>query len=133
MEYKSYLNWALNQASFTPKTYDRTHDVRFGGGLTIEASSAPEFLGRATLPNPEELFVASIASCLMLTFLYIAATKGLTLSAYQSESTGKLAKNAEGKLAVIEVMVRPTLQFSGEVPSQSLLHDLFEKAHAQCF
>jgi organic hydroperoxide reductase OsmC/OhrA len=133
MEYKSYLSWSLNQASFTPKTYDRTHEVRFGGGVTIEASSAPEFLGKANLPNPEELFVASIASCLMLTFIYIAATKGLTLTAYESESIGKLAKNTEGKLAVTEVLVRPTLQFEGDTPSTELLHELFEKAHAQCF
>ena len=133
MEYKSYLHWSLGQSAFTVKTYDRTHQVRFGGGLTVDASSAPEFLGKANLPNPEELFVASIASCLMLTFLYVAATQGLTLTDYESESVGMLSKNAEGKLAVTQVVVRPKLQFSGDAPSTIELHNLFEKAHAQCF
>jgi len=133
MEYKSYLHWALNQSNFTPKAYDRTHQVRFGGGVAIDASSAPEFLGKANLPNPEELFVASIASCLALTFLYLAATKNLSLIEYESEAVGTLAKNAEGKLAITQVVIRPKLQFSGEEPSSELLHDLFEKAHAQCF
>lgn len=133
MEYKSYLHWTLNQSDFTPKTYDRTHTIRFDGGLAVDGSSAPEFLGNAALPNPEELFVASIASCLMLTFLFIASTKGLTLTDYQSEAVGVLAKNAEGKMAMTQVIVRPKLQFSGDVPDQALLHELFEKAHAQCF
>ena len=133
MEYKSYLHWTLNQAAFTPKTYDRTHTIRFGGGVAVEGSSAPEFLGKANLPNPEELFVASIASCLMLTFLFIASTKGLTLVDYESEAVGVLAKNAEGKMAMTQVIVRPKLQFSGDTPDPIMLHDLFEKAHAQCF
>lgn len=133
MEYKSYLQWSKGQSAFTVKTYDRTHQVRFGGGMTIDASSAPEFLGKANLPNPEELFVASIASCLMLTFLYVAAMQGLELTEYESESVGMLSKNAEGKLAVTQVVVRPKLQFSGDAPSAMELHNLFEKAHAQCF
>lgn len=133
MEYKSYLHWSVNQSTFTPKTYDRTHLIRFGGGIAIEGSSAPEFLGKVELVNPEELFIASIASCLMLTFLFIASTKGLTLTEYESEAVGVLAKNEEGKMAMTQVIVRPKLQFSGEAPDPVILHDLFEKAHAQCF
>lgn len=133
MEYQSHLEWNLGDTQFTVKTYDRTHCVKFGGGSNIIASSAPEFLGKAELPNPEELFIASIASCLMLTFLYLAATKGLSLVKYHSRSVGTLTKNSEGKMAMTQVIVKPQLEFAGTQPDKNVLQDLFDKAHAQCF
>ncbi len=92
MKYTSHLAWNRNGVAFTPKTYDRTHDIRFGGGISIQGSAAPEFLGKAALVNPEELFVASISSCFMLTFIYLASTKNLVVDSYTAEAVGTLGK-----------------------------------------
>ena len=80
MQYSATINWQRNDLPFTAKTYDRTHTVKFGGGGAIKGSAAPEFLGKAELVNPEELFTSSISSCFMLTFLYLAAMKGFTVN-----------------------------------------------------
>ncbi|RDI46900.1 OsmC family protein [Aquicella lusitana] len=134
MQYIARINWKRNEASFNVKSYDRTHQISFGGGLSIEGSSAPEFLGKADLPNPEELFTASISSCFMLTFLYWAAMKGLTIDEYDAETVGVLAKNAEGKMAMTEVIIKPRIHFfENKTPEPAVLEELFKKAHDNCF
>lgn len=135
MQYISKVSWKRHEATpFNAKSYDRTHDVQFGGGSMISASSAPEFLGKRELPNPEELFTASISSCFMLTFLYWAALKGLVIDEYSSEATGTLAKNEEGKMAMTEVIIKPSIIFSeNKNPDAAVLDELFKKAHDNCF
>jgi organic hydroperoxide reductase OsmC/OhrA len=133
MPYTSHLTWNRGDVAFTPKTYDRTHTIRFGGGTLIEGSAAPEFLGKAALVNPEELFVASISSCFMLTFIYLASTKNLVVNTYNAEAVGTLGKNAEGKMAMTNVVLKPTISFDGGQPDAALLQELFHKAHDSCF
>lgn len=135
MQYTATTAWKHQATTpFNAKSFDRTHDIQFASGTAITASSAPEFLGNASLPNPEELFTASISSCFMLTFLYWAAVKGLAIAEYTAEATGTLAKNAEGKMAMTEVVIKPiiTLQ-DNQATDPSLLDELFKKAHEQCF
>jgi organic hydroperoxide reductase OsmC/OhrA len=135
MQYTSKIVWKHPAGTpFNVKSYDRTHDVQFGGGSNITASSAPEFLGKANLPNPEELFTASISSCFMLTFLYWAAMKGLVIDEYSAEAVGSLAKNSEGKMAMTEVVIKPVIRFhDNKNPDAALLEELFKKAHENCF
>lgn len=134
MQYSAFINWQRNNLPFDVKSYDRTHTIKLAGGSAFSASSAPEFLGNAALANPEELFTASLSSCFMLTFLYWAATKGLKLDQYSAEAVGTLSKNAEGKMAMTEVVIKPILTFeNNQQPDAALLDELFKKAHEQCF
>ena len=134
MQYISTVTWERGTIPFNVKSYDRTHTVTFGGGSSIHGSSAPEFLGKGELPNPEELFTASISNCFMLTFLYWAAMKGLTVDTYTAQAVGTLAKNAEGKMAMTEVTLKPVITFHGnQQPEESLMQELFKKAHENCF
>lgn len=135
MQYLSTLSWQRDQSiPFNAKTYDRTHQIKFGGGSNIHASSAPEFLGKAELPNPEELFTAAISSCFTLTLLYWAAVKGVVIDDCHVEAIGKLAKNAEGKMAMTEVVIKPKMSFhDNQQPDDALLNELLHKAHEQCF
>jgi organic hydroperoxide reductase OsmC/OhrA len=135
MQYTSNVSWKRHEDTpFNAKSYDRTHDVHFGGGSAISASSAPEFLGNSKLPNPEELFTASVSSCFMLTFLYWAALKGLIIDDYSAEGIGTLAKNAEGKMAMTEIVIKPVITFhENKNPGPAVLDELFKKAHENCF
>lgn len=134
MQYTAHLEWQRGDAAFTAKTYDRTHNIRFGGGIAVKASSAPEFLGKAELVNPEEMFTASIASCFMLTFLYVASMSQLSIDRYEAEAVGTLAKNEEGKMAMTAVVIKPKLTFTdGKTPDETLLRSLYQKAHDTCF
>ncbi len=128
------VNWRRKTTDFTYETYDRTHVVRFEGGQTLEASSAPEFLGRAECANPEEMLAAALASCHMLTYLAIAARSRWTVESYEDRAVAQLEKNEKGKLAVTKVTLRPRVAHSGaNAPTPEQQRSAHEKAHANCF
>src|SRR5690606_24070222 len=104
----------LGGGDFTYERYPREHTWRFPEGPEIAASAAPEFLGNPGCVVPEQAFVAALSSCHMLTFLAIAARKRLQVERYTDAAVGHLEKNAEGRLAVTRVELRPQVQFGGE-------------------
>lgn len=77
----------------------------------IPLSAPAEFRGDGHLLNPEELFVGSIESCLMMTFVSLAEKHHLPIEAYYSEATGDL-EYAEGDFRFTHVVVKPTVVIS---------------------
>ena len=132
-EYKATLSWKNLGTDFSYDTFDRTHCIRFPGGLELVASSAPEYLGKKELANPEELLAATLASCHMLTFLAVSAKSRLHVEAYEDEPVATLDKNAEGKFAVTHIRLNPKVKFKGENTSPEKLQELHAKAHRNCF
>lgn len=133
-EYRATTTWRRTSADFTYETYNRAHEVKFGGGETVPWSSAPEFKGEAQRVNPEEAFVASLSTCHMLTFLAIAARKRFTVDAYIDEAVGVMERNAQGKFWIARVSLRPKIAFSGlRQPSTGELSELHHAAHENCF
>ena len=133
-EHHASVRWSRGGEPFTYEAYNRRHRWRFGGGVSLDGSSAPEYLGDAALPNPEEALVVALSSCHMLTFLAVAARKRLTIESYDDDAVGHMEKNANGKLAVTRVELRPRVVFSGEHrPSADELAKLHESAHHNCF
>ncbi len=113
-EHKVSLTWKRGDKPFEYQKYSRDHTWKFDGGHDMQASAAPAYLGNPSLVDPEEAFVASLSSCQMLTFLAIA--------------------NAEGKLAITRVTLRPRLKFSGEKqPTAQEIEQMNHAAHEQCF
>jgi len=133
MEHHATIAWRRSSETFTYDSYNRAHEWRFHS-VTVPASSAPHFRGDAALVNPEEAFVASLSSCHMLTFLALAAKRKFILDSYSDEAVGYLEKNAEGRLAVTRVVLRPRIQWAhGVTVSQTDLDTLHHQAHEGCF
>lgn len=132
-EHKATLTWERKTSDFNYKTYDRTHKIHFSGGSEMLLTAAPEYLGNPEITNPEELMVAALSSCHMLTFLAMAAMKNLVVDNYKDEATGILAKNSAGKMALTEVTLRPKVTFSGNQPDAATLEQMHHKAHDNCF
>lgn len=117
--------------------YSRGHTWRFDGGVAVAASASPHVV---RLPysveaavDPEEAFVAAVSSCHMLEFLYLAAKAGFVVDSYSDEAAGKLAKNAEGRESITEVVLRPKTVFVGKTPSAEALRELHDRAHHGCY
>ena len=125
--------WERTTPDFKYDSYEREHAVTFGGGLAITASAAPEYRGKPEHPNPEEALVFALSSCHMLTFLAVAAKRKLVVDRYEDQAEGTLAKNAQGKLAVTHVTLRPKITWSGEVPSEETVARMHETSHRECF
>ncbi len=133
-EHKATIEWKRETLDFGYQTYNRDHDWSFDGGLRVRASAAPAYLGNESRVDPEEAFVASLSSCHMLTFLAIAARKKMVVDRYVDQAVGILDKDAEGRLAIVRVTLRPEVVFSGEKsPSTEEVQLLHEQAHHACF
>lgn len=133
-EHKAILNWKRQSADFTYQSYNRDHSWSFDGGSRLEASAAPAYLGNPALVDPEEAFIASLASCHMLTFLAVACKKRFVVESYNDEAVGILERNADGKMAITKVILHPKITFSGEnQPTAEQLAQIHDVAHHECF
>ncbi len=133
-EHKITLTWKRGDTPFEYQKYPRDHTWKFDGGHEMQASAAPAYLGNPKFVDPEEAFVASLSSCQMLTFLAVACKKKFVLDEYVDEAVGHMEKNAEGKLAITRVTLRPRLKFSGDKqPTAEELKEMNHAAHDQCF
>jgi len=136
--YSAEVLWVRGEDDFRDNRYSRRHLLRFDGGLEVPGSSSPHVvplpMSDASALDPEEAFVASLASCHMLWFLSMAAKHGFCADRYFDTASGTMAKNAEGKLAMTVVTLRPEVIFSGEhLPTRAELDQLHHAAHASCY
>ena len=100
----------------------------------MTASAAPAYLGDPKKVDPEEAFVASLSCCHMLTFLAIACKQKFVLDEYVDDAIGQMEKNAEGKMAITKVTLRPKLKWSGDKqPTAEELDKIHHAAHDNCF
>ena len=128
------LEWKRESKDFSYQSYNRKHYWTFNSGVTIQASAASAFLGDPNFVNPEEAFVAALASCHMLTFLAVAAKKRFIIDRYSDTGVGVLEKNVEDKMALTHVSLKPVIIFGGtQKPSSVELQNMHDVAHRQCF
>ncbi len=132
-EHITELTWTLETDGFAYKDYNREHQLRFAGGHTMRASSAVEYLGKMEHPNPEEMMVAAMSSCHMLTFLAVASKRSFIVERYEDHAVGYLEKNANGKLAVTRAILRPKVTFRDNSPDAEQLARMHETSHKECF
>ena len=132
------VHWTRGDARFTDNRYSRAHVWRFDGGVEVHASSSPHSVpipySSAEAVDPEEAFVASISSCHMLWFLALAAKRGHRIDEYVDEAEGYLEKDAEGRMSMTRVVLRPRTVFSGgHPPSCADLAAMHDEAHHACY
>lgn len=134
-QHHAAVRWTRTSADFTYDSYNRAHDMLFkNGDVRLPASSAPAFRGDADRVDPEEAYVASLASCHMLTFLAICARKRLIVESYEDDAVGALEKGPNGKLWLAQVTLRPKVVFApGATPDEAALSELHRLSHEECF
>ena len=130
--------WTRGTDDFLDQRYHRSHQWQFDGGATVAASSSPHVVplpySDAAAVDPEEAYIAALASCHMLWFLDIASRAGWRVSRYTDAATGTMAQDAEGRLVVRHVQLRPVTVFdAAHAPTAAVLADLHHQAHAACF
>lgn len=107
------------------------HRLEFAGRPAIEASGAPQYKGDPAKLNPEELFVAALASCQMLTYLALAGRAGIDVLAYEDRAEGTLTI-ADKKMRVTEVALKPRITIAPGSDAAKA-RALVEAAHDGCF
>ena len=124
-------------ADFLAGRYSRGHSVTFEGGHAAPGTASAHVVGNrwsvAGAVDPEEMLVGSISACHMLTFLHKAREAGFTVTRYRDAAEGVMEKNAEGRLAVTRVTLRPEIAYSGTRPTAEQADRLHHLAHEECF
>ena len=138
-DYFATVLWQRNnEEKYTDNRYSRAHQWRFDGGVVVAASSSPKVV---PLPysveanvDPEEAFVASLSSCHMLFFLSYAAQRGFVVDRYEDRAIGTMGKDAQGRMVMLKVALRPRIGFSGAtLPTASDIAALHHRSHEDCF
>ena len=137
-DYRVNVRWEHTSGDFRRGTYSREHRWTFDGGVVVPASPSPHVVrvpySNPACVDPEEAYVAAIASCHMLSFLYVAQLRGFEVTHYEDEAVGTMTKNERRVSWVSTVMLSPRIRFAGErVPSEAEVAALHEEAHAACF
>jgi organic hydroperoxide reductase OsmC/OhrA len=124
--------------SFTDNRYSRRHVLRFDGGVEVPGSASPSVVplpwSDAAAVDPEEAFVAALSSCHMLWFLSLAAKQRFAVASYHDRAVGLMRTNAQGKLWISTVTLRPAVVFAGaRQPGRDDVLQLHHRAHEECF
>ena len=135
--YTADVVWTLRSGEDFPNgRYSRGHTVSFDGGVEVPASASPHVVGKWAVEravDPEEMLVAALSSCHMLSFLHVARLAGFTASAYRDKAKGVMEKVAPGKQAVTKVELHPRIEWIGPVPDPEKLKHMHHEAHEVCF
>ncbi len=136
-QFAATVKWLRRDDAFIGGRYSRAHEWHFDGGAIVPGSSSPLSVplpfSDAYAVDPEEALVAAISSCHMLFFLGFAAKRHWLIDSYIDEATGLMERNAEGRMAMTRVVLRPRIGFAGEMPAQTDIDDLHHEAHEECY
>jgi organic hydroperoxide reductase OsmC/OhrA len=132
--YQIDLQWTGNKGEGTSsyRSYERSHSLRAENKAEILASSDPVFRGDKTKYNPEDLLVASLSGCHMLTYLHLCAVNGVVVVEYKDNASGTMEETPDGGGHFLQVTLTPVVTVSDQsmMPKANELH---EKASELCF
>lgn len=133
--YETEVVWTGNQGTGTDtyRSYRRTHDVRGAAGAPVIPGSAdPHFRGDADRWNPEQLQLAALSQCHMLSYLHVCAMNGVVVTAYTDAAVGTMEETPDGGGHFTRALLRPSVQVASPEMAQKA-QSLHSDAHRLCF
>ena len=132
-QYRVEVEWTGNLGTCTNgyRNYSRDHAIRIAGKPELAGSSDPTFRGDATRHNPEDMLVAALSTCHMLSYLHMATVAGVVVTAYADAAEGSMATEGDGG-RFVEVVLHPvvTITAASDPAKAEAAH---EAAHHACF
>jgi organic hydroperoxide reductase OsmC/OhrA len=131
--YATNIEWAGNRGTGTSgyKDYGRETVITATGKQSIDGSADRVFHGDAERWNPEELLLAALSECHLLSYLHVAASNGVTVTGYTDAATGTLVQTADGGGHFSTVTLRPRVTIAGGDAALALA--LHHEASTKCF
>jgi organic hydroperoxide reductase OsmC/OhrA len=128
------LEWTGNRGEGTSgyKSYGRDHVVSAEGKAPIEGSADRAFFGDRDRWNPEELLLAALSQCHMLSYLAEAARAGVVVVGYTDAATGVMEQTSNGGGRFTSAMLRPRVTLADPAQAE-LAASLHAPAAAKCF
>jgi organic hydroperoxide reductase OsmC/OhrA len=131
--YEVSVEWQGNRGTGTSdyKSYGREHIVRAAGKHPLEGSADRAFRGNTDRWNPEELLLAALSQCHLLSYLHVAASHGIVVTGYTDSAIGTMEQTADGGGHFTSATLRPVVTIAGG--DEQLAMNLHAEASAKCF
>lgn len=126
--YAVTVAWTGNRGSGTShyRAYGRDHVVRAAGKHDIEGSADRTFHGDAARWNPEEMLLAALSQCHMLSYLHVAAAAGVIVTTYTDAAVGTMRQTDDGGGSFTSATLRPVVTVAS-----AEMADAARAAHAE--
>lgn len=108
------------------RDYDRSVTIEVAGKPDLLASADKPFRGDPSRYNPEDLLLAALSECHLLSYLYACVQAGVVVRAYRDEASGVMVEDGAGGGSFREVVLRPHV-----VVADAAMVDAATSAHAQ--
>lgn len=131
--YRVDVVWTGNRGTGTDgyRNYSRNHVIRVPGKPDLAGSSDPTFRGDATRHNPEDMLVAALSTCHMLSYLHMATVAGVVVTDYTDAAEGTMVTEGDGG-RFTEVVLRPVVAITA-ASDPAKAEAAHEAAHHACF
>lgn len=128
------LEWTGNRGAGTEtyRGYGRDHILSAKGKPAIEGSADHTFHGDADRWNPEEMLLAALSQCHMLSYLHVAVSKGIVVTAYRDAAVGTMKQNNDGGGQFVSAVLRPVVTIADPAMAQAA-QDAHHEASIKCF
>jgi len=132
--YRLRTTWTGDRGTGTSgyRDYDRSTTIEIDGKPALLASSDKPFRGDPSRWNPEDLLVAALSQCHLLSYLHACVKAGVVVVAYDDDASGVMVEDGHGGGAFREVVLRPrvTVADASMTDAATAAH---EQAHEWCF
>lgn len=132
--YSVRTTWTGDRGTGTsgPRDYDRAVTIEIDGKPALLASSDKPFRGDPGRWNPEDMLVAALSECHLLSYLHACVQAGVVVVGYEDEASGLMVEDGRGGGAFREVVLRPrvTVADASMIEAARSAH---AQAHAWCF
>lgn len=132
--YALSMEWTGNLGTGTDhyRSYKRDHRINIDGKPELLGSADPTFRGDPGRHNPEDLLVAALSACHMMSYLHVCAINGVVVTAYVDHAMGTMETASDGSGRFLDVTLHPEVMVRDEamITKASELH---HKAHELCF
>ena len=133
--FKAKVNWQIGNSETTqnPKGFSRNHVVTIANKkVPLEVSAAKTFRGDETLYNPEDLLLSALASCHMMSYLYVCSQNNIEVLNYTDHSEAFLEVEVSGSGSFNKVILNPVVTIK-DASKKEVAKTLHTKANSLCF
>ncbi|MHA7221586.1 OsmC family protein [Arthrobacter sp. RHLT1-20] len=133
--YALTVRWTGNLGAGTAsyRGYSRDHDVEIPGLPVLQGSADPTFHGDRNRCNPEQLLLAALSQCHMLSFLHVAVKHGVVVTAYEDRAEALMRTNRDGSGQFESATLRPRVTVAAPAAAAELMEQLHTEANQVCF
>ena len=130
--YATAIEWTGNRGTGTSgyRAYGRDHVIRAEGKADIAGSADRTFHGDRDRWNPEEMLLAALSQCHMLSYLHVAVLHGVVVEEYTDAAVGTMTQVGDGG-HFTGVTLRPVVTISAGDPEVALA--IHAEAASKCF